>query len=226
MTKKANKKSLLTPMGYEDSFDEILQATKKATDSERKHAWKLGGFLMNGFVYIARHLINMMSESGADMGLEELDRKTMKSKGVKRIKGLGGNSQATERERLSMLVGFFVAFVYECLSPAIEIQDKYGRTCSVDTDKLAYDLGIIKDGETFNIGAPEVSADGNGVQVPVGIGTKADYEKEGKSANRDKLEKLLGEDGIKELDALMSDDKIREQLRQMMIGGHGKGADA
>lgn len=226
MTKKANKKSLLAPRGYEDSFDELLQATKKATDSERKHAWKLGGFLMNGFVYIARHLINMMSESSA-LGLEELDRKTMKSKGVKRMKGLGGNSQATERERLSMLVGFFVAFVYEVLSPAIEIQDRYGRTCSVDTDKLAYDLGIIKDGETFNIGEPEVSEDGNGVQVPVAIGkAKCDHKDKDSGTSRDELEKLIGEDGIKELDALMSDDKIREQLRQMMIGGHGKGADA
>lgn len=227
MTKsKKSVRSLLRPQGYDEALNDLRDSSKGATSSERKHAFHVGSFMFNGFVFIVRHLINMMSDHGADMGIEEIDAKTLKTKTKKRMDGLGGGSKATERERLTMLVGFFVAFCYELISPAVEMQDAKGRGCAIDVDQFAQALGLIKEGETLRIGEPMVADNGVGVQVPVAIGTKECEHKESETTNRDELEKLIGKSGVAEIEEMLSNKETREQLREMMMSGHGKGADA
>ena len=226
MTKsKKSVRSLLQPKGYDEALDDLRDATDHATTSEKKHAFRVGGFMFNGFVFVVRHLINMMSDHGADIGIEEIDGKTFKTKSKKAMSGLGGSSKATEKERLTMLVGFFVAFCYELISPAVEMQDAKGRGCAIDVDSFAQALGLINNDETLRIGQPVVAEHG-GVQVPVAIGNKDCEHKECETTNRKELEKLIGESGVEEIEKMLGNKELRDQLREMMMGGHGKGADA
>ena len=154
MTKKL-KRSPLSTSSYQKAFENIADLTDKATASEREYALKIGQFLSNTFIHIFRHIIGMALDPSSAK-IETL--KGSRSKGVKQEKG-------------AILVSYFVAFIYELIAPAVEMQDEDDTPMGMNVNGLARELGVIEEDEVLQIGQPERFGDG-AVCVPCAIGKR------------------------------------------------------
>lgn len=199
MTKKL-KRSPLSTSSYQKAFEGIADMTEKATANEREYALKMGRFLSNTFIHIFRHIIGMALDPS--------------SATVETIQGDG--AKGVKQERGAILVSYFVAFIYELIAPAVEMQDDDGNPMGMNVNGLARELGVIKDDEVLKIGQPEKFGDG-AICVPCAIGVRDDDDddtpKEYKDVNEMVLDVLQDKDLEAKFKEFLADniDNIRRE---------------
>ena len=142
-------KSAFATKNWIRNMKHLANITSNATDSEKAHAKAVVSFMMNTFIHIFEHIIEMAVA----------EKRTQ-------IENVSGTPPPpnSKKEKGSVLVAYFVAFVYELICPAVEMQDEKLRSVSIDIDKLARSVGAIEDDETMLIGEPE--RNGHALSVP------------------------------------------------------------
>ena len=186
---KKDKNSLLATNGYTEAFEEFKELTSESTQEERDYGFKVAQFLTNTFIHIFHHILGMA-----------LDPSETKVETVQ-----GSKPKDDRKAHGSILISYFVAFMYELISPAVEMQDKNKRPMGINVNKLAYKLGVIERDEEMCIGEPEEH--GDGVCVPVSVGQKRKRDSK----------KTMGFDDMNDMISdILADPSLEEKFKEYL----------